>query len=66
MKFDPFGTAWKDLSPEEMELAEARVAAVRNAVGPEVEIFVEVHGRLSGQSAIAMGRRLGEASARIL
>jgi galactonate dehydratase len=58
MKFDPFGTAWKDLSLEEMELAEARVAAVRNAVGPEVEIFVEVHGRLSGPSAIAMGQRL--------
>jgi galactonate dehydratase len=58
MKFDPFGTAWKDLSPEEMEAAEARVAAVRHAVGPETEIFIEVHGRLSGQSAIAMGRQL--------
>ena len=58
MKFDPFGTAWKDLSPEEMDQAEARVKAVRDAVGPEVEIFIEVHGRLSGESAIAMGRRL--------
>ena len=25
---------------------------------PEVEIFIEVHGRLSGEAAIAMGRRL--------
>ena len=58
MKFDPFGTAWKDLSPEETALAEARVAAVREAVGPEVEIYVEVHGRLSGEAAITMGRRL--------
>jgi galactonate dehydratase len=58
MKFDPFGTAWKDLSPLEMEQAEARVKAVRDAVGAEVEIFIEVHGRLSGEAAIAMGRRL--------
>ena len=41
-----------------METAEARVAAVREAVGPDVEIFIEVHGRLSGEAAIAMGRRL--------
>src|SRR4051794_39626459 len=32
LKFDPFGTAWKDLSAEEEEAAVARVAAVREAV----------------------------------
>jgi len=58
MKFDPFGTAWKDLSPDEMEQAEARVKAVRDAVGPDVEIFIEVHGRFSGEAAVAMGQRL--------
>jgi galactonate dehydratase len=58
MKFDPFGTAWKDLSPLEMDQAEARVKAVRDAVAAEVEILIEVHGRLSGEAAIAMGRRL--------
>ena len=58
LKFDPFGTAWKDLSPDEMNQAEARVKAVRGAVGPEAAIFIEVHGRLSGESAVAMGRRL--------
>ena len=58
LKFDPFGTAWQTMSAEEMDAAEARVAAVREAVGPEVEIFIEVHGRLSGPTALAMGRRL--------
>jgi galactonate dehydratase len=58
LKFDPFGTAWKDLTPDAAQLAEARVAAVREAVGANVEVFVEVHGRLSGESAVAMGRRL--------
>ena len=66
LKFDPFGTAWKQLSSEEMAAAEARVAAVREAVGPDVEVFIEVHGRLSGEAAIAMGRRLGKISPRLL
>src|SRR5580704_8318223 len=32
MKFDPFGTAWKELSPEEEDLAYEIVHAVRDAV----------------------------------
>src|SRR6266536_2141115 len=31
LKFDPFGTAWKDLSPEEEAAALAQVEAVRSA-----------------------------------
>ena len=58
LKFDPFGTAWQRLSSEEMAAAELRVAEVRDAVGPDVDVFIEVHGRLSGEAAIAMGRRL--------
>ncbi len=58
LKFDPFGTAWQRLSNEEMAAAELRVAEVRQSVGPDVEVFIEVHGRLSGEAAIAMGRRL--------
>jgi galactonate dehydratase len=42
----------------EMNEAEALVAAVRQAVGPDVEILVEGHGRLSVGAAIAIGRRL--------
>ena len=33
MKFDPFGTAWRDMSREEASLAVERVAKVREAVG---------------------------------
>jgi galactonate dehydratase len=58
MKFDPLGVAWQDLSSDEMEAAVAIVAAVRSAVGDEVDLMIEVHGRLSGRSAIEMGRRL--------
>jgi len=58
MKFDPFGVAWKEMSREEMAAAEAIVAAVREAVGDEVELMIEMHGRLSAACAIEMGRRL--------
>src|SRR6266542_4490131 len=52
LKFDPFGTAWKEMSGEEMEQVEAKVAAVREAVGDDVQLMIEVHGRLSAGCAI--------------
>lgn len=58
MKFDPFEQAWKDMAQPQMQAAEDIVAAVREAVGPGVELMIEVHGRLSVGSAIEMGRRL--------
>lgn len=58
LKFDPFGTAWKEMSQEEMDLAEAIVAKVRHAVGEKTDILIEVHGRLSVSCAVEMGRRL--------
>jgi galactonate dehydratase len=58
LKFDPFATAWKDLSAEEADAAVERVAAVREAVGPRVGLMIEFHGRLSAGSAVDMIRRL--------
>ena len=58
MKFDPFGTAWKEMTREQMDEAEGVVAAVRQAVGDGAALMIEVHGRLSVGCAIEMGRRL--------
>jgi galactonate dehydratase len=58
LKFDPFGVAWLEMTPAEMSGAEERVAAVREAVGDEVQLMIEVHGRLSASCAIEMGQRL--------
>lgn len=58
MKFDPFGTAWKEMSEDSMADAESIVAAIRDAVGDKIELMIEVHGRLSVECAIEMGRRL--------
>ena len=59
MKFDPFGTNnYYTISPQEAQLAEDRVAAVREAVGPHVEILVEVHAKFNVATAIHLGQRL--------
>ena len=58
LKFDPFGTAWKELAPEQSEEAVGLVAAVREAVGPGVGLMIEFHGRLSVGSALEMMDRL--------
>ena len=58
MKFDPFEQAWKDMSQAQMQAAQDIVAAVREAVGDQVDLMIEVHGRLSVGCAIEMGHRL--------
>jgi galactonate dehydratase len=59
MKFDCFGReAYYTCSPSEAQKAEDRVAAVREAVGPNVDILVEVHARFNVHTAIHLGQRL--------
>jgi galactonate dehydratase len=59
LKFDPFPGPWRlyvDRSVE--DAAVDNVRAVREAVGPEVEILVEVHRRLAPMHAIRVARAL--------
>lgn len=58
LKVDPFGTAWLNMNRDEMAKSEAIIAAIRGAVGDDVEIMIEVHGRLSGTCAVEMGKTL--------
>jgi galactonate dehydratase len=58
LKFDPFGTAWKVLAPEEADAVIEIVAAVREAVGAKIGLMIEFHGRLSAGAAAAVIRRL--------
>jgi galactonate dehydratase len=61
LKFDPFGReAYYTISAEQLDLAVARVAAVREAVGPHVDILVEAHARFNVMSAIRIGQRMSE------
>jgi len=58
LKWDPFGSADRTLSPKQARYAVACVEAVREAVGDEVDLLIEAHGRFNVYTAIAMGRQL--------
>jgi len=59
LKFDPFGRdSYFNISREELGLAVGRVAAVREAVGPNVDILVEAHAKFNVGTAIQIGKRL--------
>ncbi len=60
LKLDPFGTGMFELDPEETARSLALVEAVRDAVGPEVEILVEMHGRFSAATAIRIANLLAD------
>jgi galactonate dehydratase len=52
LKFDPFVTAWKQLDQAEEDHAVAVVEAVADAVGRDMGMLIEVHGRLSVGDAV--------------
>lgn len=52
LKFDPFGSAWRVVDRPDFHLAVDIIAAVREAVGPEVDILVEGHNRFSVATAL--------------
>ncbi|MBI5305472.1 MAG: mandelate racemase/muconate lactonizing enzyme family protein [Chloroflexi bacterium] len=58
LKFDPFGAGWYELERADKLAAIALVEAVREAIGPDVEILIEMHGRFNPTTAIEMARAL--------
>jgi galactonate dehydratase len=45
LKFDPFGSAWRTVERSEFSAAIRNIAAVREAVGPDVDVLIEGHNR---------------------
>lgn len=60
LKWDPFGSASLFISGDQRRLAVECVRDVRSAVGPSVDLCIEVHGRLSPANAIGIARELEE------
>ncbi|MFN8569784.1 MAG: mandelate racemase/muconate lactonizing enzyme family protein [Kouleothrix sp.] len=52
LKFDPFGSAWRVVDRADFALAIEIIAAVRDAVGPHVDILIEGHNRFSVHTAL--------------
>jgi galactonate dehydratase len=59
LKFDPFPGPWRAwIDRRDEQLAVAQVRAVREAVGPDIDVLVEVHRRLSPMLAIRIARQM--------
>lgn len=58
LKVDPFGAGAYELDRDEKIRSIGLVEAIRDAVGPEVEIFIEGHGRFSPATAIELAQEL--------
>ncbi|TBL68588.1 mandelate racemase/muconate lactonizing enzyme family protein [Paenibacillus thalictri] len=52
LKFDPFGSAWRTVEPDDFRLSLDIIAAVRDAIGPDVDILIEGHNRFSVHTAL--------------
>jgi len=60
LKFDPFGGAYQQITPDSEQLSIDIVRAVREAVGPEIDLLIEAHDRFTVTNAIRLGRKLEE------
>jgi len=61
LKFDPFLGPWRlFISKKDERVAVRNVQAVREAVGPDIDILVEVHRRLAPIHAIRVARMMEE------
>jgi galactonate dehydratase len=58
LKLDPFGAGRYELTLNEQARAVDLVAAVRDALGPERDIMLEMHGRFNPATAILMANKL--------
>jgi galactonate dehydratase len=62
MKFDPFGGAHRHIDRASERLSIDIVSAVRDAVGPDVDLCIEGHDRFSVSHAVRIGRALAPMS----
>ena len=58
LKLDPFGAGAYELAPEERRHAIALVEAVRDAIGPDGEVLIEMHGRFTPATAVSIAAEL--------
>lgn len=60
MKWDPFGKSYMNISNRDLDKAIRCVGAVRDAVGSEVDLLIEGHGRFNIPTAIKISKELAQ------
>jgi galactonate dehydratase len=60
LKFDPFGAGFYELERAEKRRVIALTEAVYDAVGPDVDVLVDMSAELTTDAAIRLGRRMEE------
>ncbi|HEU4754463.1 MAG TPA: mandelate racemase/muconate lactonizing enzyme family protein, partial [Armatimonadota bacterium] len=58
LKFDPFGAEWRIMDRYQEDLSLDIIAAVRDAVGPKVDVLVEGHNRFAPAIAVKLAERM--------
>ena len=58
MKWDPFGKSYLEISNKDLDTALRCVAAVREAVGDEMDLLIEGHGRFNVPTGVKIAREL--------
>lgn len=56
LKWDPFGASYMQIDRSQWSLSMDIMAAVRDAVGPDIGLMIEGHGRFDVPTAIALSR----------
>ncbi|MBO5254919.1 MAG: mandelate racemase/muconate lactonizing enzyme family protein, partial [Opitutales bacterium] len=60
LKWDPFGSAYMNIDPKGLSTALDCISAVKDAVGDQVHLIIEGHGRFNVPTAVRIGNALSE------
>ena len=60
LKWDPFGKEYMHIAPKELHEALDCIAAVKDAVGDQVHLIIEGHGRFNVPTAVRIGNAIKE------
>lgn len=58
MKWDPFGKNYLQISNKDLDKALKCISAVREAVGPDVDLLIEAHGRFDVPTGIKIAQEV--------
>jgi len=58
LKFDPFGGSGPNITRSELDIAKERIKAVRDAVGNDIDLMIEAHGRFNTRTAIKIAKEI--------